>query len=165
MNAAAAQRRIASARLLRELPDMKADVQTGDLNLSQISLVAQSIRNKEKSGNFKMAADEKKSLLDLVKNQDTKQAEKLVAQRLSMEVKIPERVKVPAQVRRSVHQRDGVCQWVSDNGKKCQSHFQLQVDHKTSRRAGGSDELNNLQLLCSVHNQLKYRKEAGIRFV
>jgi hypothetical protein len=66
-----------------------------------------------------------------------------------------------AEVRRSVFRKDKCCQWKFDNGKSCGSTFQLQVDHKQSRWLGGSDEQENLQILCSAHNQMKYQKEIG----
>ncbi|HWU42786.1 MAG TPA: HNH endonuclease signature motif containing protein [Bdellovibrio sp.] len=67
--------------------------------------------------------------------------------------------------RREVFQRDRCCQYIDKiTGKQCGSTFLLQVDHKTSRWAGGNHSLTNLQLLCSEHNRLKYRKEARIQF-
>ena len=53
----------------------------------------------------------------------------------------------------------------SESGKECGSRWFLQVDHKQSRWAGGDNVLQNAQVLCAQHNNLKYRKEAGIRLV
>lgn len=70
---------------------------------------------------------------------------------------------VPAATRRAVFRRDKTCRWVdSRTGSRCESRFQLQVDHIRSLWRGGGSELDNLQLLCSAHNQLKYRLEAGL---
>lgn len=67
-------------------------------------------------------------------------------------------------LRRRVFQRDRCCQWRDPmTQKSCGSTFQLQVDHVQPVWASGSDDLLNLRLLCSVHNQLKYKIEAGIR--
>lgn len=51
------------------------------------------------------------------------------------------------------------------SGKECGSRWFLQIDHKQSRWAGGGNILQNAQVLCAQHNNLKYRKEAGIRLV
>jgi hypothetical protein len=71
-----------------------------------------------------------------------------------------QRKPIPAATRRAVFRKDKCCQW-QQNGQKCQSKFQLEPDHIHPVRDGGSNELDNLQLLCRVHNQLKYRNEQG----
>lgn len=50
------------------------------------------------------------------------------------------------------------------NAEKCGSQWQLQKDHVQPKWAGGSDQPTNFQTLCGVHNRLKYRKQAGIKF-
>ena len=63
---ASAQRRIDSARLLNELPEMKKDLELGTLNLSQVSMVAQCIRQKikdEKSLEIQIKTDNKTILI------------------------------------------------------------------------------------------------------
>ncbi|WP_413587207.1 DUF222 domain-containing protein [Bdellovibrio sp. HCB274] len=56
------------------------------------------------------------------------------------------------------------CQWVdTKTGRRCESKWLLQIDHKQSRWAQGSDQLENLKVLCAAHNKLKYMREAGIR--
>lgn len=73
---------------------------------------------------------------------------------------------ITSKTRRLIIQRDKCCQHVDQSsGKKCESRFALQTDHKTSRWAGGDNSFENLQALCASHNQLKYRKEAQLRFV
>jgi hypothetical protein len=71
-----------------------------------------------------------------------------------------QRKPIPASIRRAVFQRDKCCQW-QQNGHTCKSKFQLEPDHIHPVRDGGTNELDNLQLLCRVHNQLKYRNEQG----
>ncbi|HWU44935.1 MAG TPA: HNH endonuclease signature motif containing protein, partial [Bdellovibrio sp.] len=72
--------------------------------------------------------------------------------------------------RREIFQRDRCCQYVDKaTGKQCGSTFLLQVDHKTPRWAArwtGAEDHSpaNLQLLCSLHNRMKYKKESGIQF-
>jgi hypothetical protein len=47
-------------------------------------------------------------------------------------------------------------------GKICASTRFSQIDHRQSLWAGGQNEPENLQVLCSQHNRLKYRKEVGL---
>ena len=104
----------------------------------------------------------KNNINKLAKVQKPKTAQKNPNSTSDSEVKNPR--SIPATTRRLVFQRDkGICQWKDPQTKKlCRSQFQLQIDHKTSIWAGGSSAPQNLQLLCSVHNQLKYQMEAGI---
>lgn len=54
------------------------------------------------------------------------------------------------------------CEYVDPITKKrCRSTFLLQIDHIKPIWAGGGNELENLQLLCAKHNQLKYKFETG----
>lgn len=68
--------------------------------------------------------------------------------------------------RLEVLNRDKCCQYKDPiTGKKCDSTFLSQVDHKTSRWAGGNNSKTNLQILCAGHNQLKYRNESQLRLI
>jgi hypothetical protein len=50
------------------------------------------------------------------------------------------------------------CQHVpAETGVRCNSRFQLQVDHVIPLAKGGADEVENLRVLCGIHN----RAEAG----
>lgn len=67
---------------------------------------------------------------------------------------------ISQKIRRTIFQRDQCCQWMDvKTSKKCGSKFQMQVDHIQSKWLGGNNEVGNLQLLCAVHNKLKYQKE------
>ncbi len=70
-----------------------------------------------------------------------------------------------SKVRRKILDRDKCCQFTDpETGRKCGSTFKLQIDHRTSQWAGGGHAESNLQAFCKMHNQLKYRKEARLRF-
>jgi 5-methylcytosine-specific restriction endonuclease McrA len=72
---------------------------------------------------------------------------------------------VPRSVRAQVFTRDQQCQWQdSKTGKRCSSRHQLQVDHRRPQWADGDHTLENLQVLCGVHNRQKYQQETGLRF-
>jgi len=62
---------------------------------------------------------------------------------------------VPASVRRQVWKRDGgSCTWTSDDGRRCGSRWQVEIDHILPPPLGGSSELENLRLRCRGHNML-----------
>lgn len=240
---ASAQRRIDSARLLRAVPEIKNDLETGELNLTQVSMLAQGLRQKNSSS---IGADDISSILTQIKNQDLRTTQQTIAQKLDLplkdyevqrvqkdqstrlevtfsqeETRLLQRVKelishthpnptwaelivylsqdflkrkdplqsrkktsateaapppavksesenprsISNPVRRFVFNRDQCCQWLDPNtGLCCESRFQLQIDHIQPVWAGGTGEASNLQLLCAVHNALKYKTEAGIRW-
>ena len=57
---------------------------------------------------------------------------------------------------RKLYQRAGSqCEHVDEKGNRCTRRFHLQIDHITPWSLGGSDELENLQLLCRPHNLKK----------
>jgi hypothetical protein len=61
---------------------------------------------------------------------------------------------IPTEVRRLVHMRaGGGCEFRSDAVKRCESRRFLQVDHKIPVALGGSNDPENLRLLCRTHNQ------------
>ncbi len=53
---------------------------------------------------------------------------------------------------------NGCCQYVTPNGARCGSLFQVQIDHDTPVTWGGSNSINNLRLLCRTHNLLMARE-------
>jgi hypothetical protein len=92
----------------------------------------------------------------------------VVAATSASEVPVPAspniRRKLSAATLRAVHQRDVCCQWRDrETGEICGTRFQTQADHIQPLWAGGSDKLENMQILCAAHNRMKYRSEAGIR--
>ncbi|AFY02019.1 HNH endonuclease [Bdellovibrio bacteriovorus] len=44
------------------------------------------------------------------------------------------------------------------SGKKCQSSYQLQIDHRIPVALGGSDRAENLRVLCRTHNLAEARR-------
>jgi hypothetical protein len=61
---------------------------------------------------------------------------------------------IPAQVRRQVWARDGgQCSYTSPTtGKRCESRFGLEIDHRTAVALGGGSDVSQLRLLCKSHN-------------
>ncbi len=60
---------------------------------------------------------------------------------------------VSAEARRQVWERDqGRCAWTSPEGKRCNSRWQVEVDHVEAAARGGPATLDNLRLACRDHN-------------
>ena len=69
---------------------------------------------------------------------------------------------ISAQVRRAVFERDNSeCQYVYEDGTKCCSNWQLEVDHIQPFALGGTNEVYNLRVVCRNHNQI-LAYEAGL---
>jgi hypothetical protein len=61
---------------------------------------------------------------------------------------------IPAAVKRAVWRRDGSrCTYVcAKTGKRCNSRYQLEIDHRTPVARGGTNEIGNLRFACRNHN-------------
>jgi hypothetical protein len=60
---------------------------------------------------------------------------------------------VPIEVRRAVWKRDaGRCAWVSPDGRRCGSRYQLELDHIEPVALGGRSTIENIRLACKGHN-------------
>jgi hypothetical protein len=88
-----AQRRIDAARLSVVVPSLIDDIKQGEINLSQVGVVQQSIRQKEselKEAGMKtkqMEALDKAELLNQLKNKSVHESEVIVSQMLDLEMK------------------------------------------------------------------------------
>ncbi len=62
---------------------------------------------------------------------------------------------VSAELRRQVWERyQGRCAWVGPDGKRCDSRWQVEVDHVDAVARGGQATIDRLRLLCRGHNLL-----------
>ena len=62
---------------------------------------------------------------------------------------------VSRRVRREVFERDGEqCTFVDGFGRRCEARAFLEVDHRTPRALGGTDDADNLSVKCRAHNAL-----------
>ena len=60
---------------------------------------------------------------------------------------------IPAEIRRQVWERDGgQCTFVGEDGRRCESRFQLELDHVTPVALGGKPTADGLALRCRPHN-------------
>jgi 5-methylcytosine-specific restriction endonuclease McrA len=61
-----------------------------------------------------------------------------------------------------VFERDGGrCTFVGDDGRRCESDWNLQIDHIVPYAKGGDNSPENLRLLCARHNRLAAEREFG----
>ena len=69
---------------------------------------------------------------------------------------------LPAHVKRAVWKRDGGrCQWPLASGGICGSTLRVELDHEVPRARGGPSTVENVRLLCRVHNDLAARRVFG----
>ena len=73
---------------------------------------------------------------------------------------------IPKAVKREVYKRDhGQCRFVSTEGRRCGEKTKLQYDHVELFARGGSQNSDNLRLMCPVHNGLLAELVLGRDFV
>ena len=73
---------------------------------------------------------------------------------------------VPAEVRRTVWQRDGgQCTFTSVNGKRCGSTTRLEFDHVDPVARGGQTTVDCMRLRCRAHNQYEAECTFGVGFM
>ena len=69
---------------------------------------------------------------------------------------------IPLRVRDEVFLRDdGKCTYIGSDGRKCQSRWNLQIDHIVPFARGGDNSPGNLRLLCGKHNRLEAERVYG----
>ena len=79
-----AQRRIDAARLSYEVPELVETIHSGDLNLDQVRLVQQSIRQVAKENNQVVSASQKIELFNQIAGKSVTESEVIVAQTLNV---------------------------------------------------------------------------------
>ena len=69
---------------------------------------------------------------------------------------------LPAHVKRAVWVRDGGrCQWRVESGGICGSTLRVQFDHVVPRARGGPPTVDNVRIVCAMHNDLAARQAFG----
>lgn len=69
-------------------------------------------------------------------------------------------------VRREVYERDGgQCTFVDERGRRCTSRAFLELDHRVAKALGGTDDAENIRLLCRFHNALHAQRTFGRAYV
>jgi hypothetical protein len=94
-SSASAQRRIDSARLMELVPELKEDLRSGVVNLMQVSMLAQSVRQKQKeTPSVELDGQEQRHLLSKIKNQTLNSTQQILAESLDLAVKVVEKKRV-----------------------------------------------------------------------
>lgn len=79
---------------------------------------------------------------------------------VGLETRATANVAVTERMREQVRRRDKVCQYVDPLTKKrCGGRWALQIDHVHPLFLGGTNDIDNLQVLCAKHNRLKYKED------
>ncbi len=213
-----AQRRIDAARLLAIEPKLKAKIESGEINLSQTTLLQKAFR--EKSQTVTLA--QKRSLIAKISDMTVNESQVMIAKELDLKIK--EQTKVTHQkdgsvrfevtftqeqweslqkakdlasnaiqsndlptlikylsdkfikqkegstatvaVKKQVLQRDQCCQYKDHKTQRlCGSRWNLHIDHIKPKWAGGTDQIENLRVLCQKHNHHVYHQQSGIRIL
>jgi hypothetical protein len=81
----------------------------------------------------------------------------------------PSSRRIPAAVRRAVHERDGGrCRYVDASGRRCEARHHLEYHHIHPFGLGGDHRPDNIRLMCAQHNAYQaehdYGREAMTRF-
>jgi 5-methylcytosine-specific restriction endonuclease McrA len=73
---------------------------------------------------------------------------------------------IPPAVRDQVYTRDkGRCSFIGANGKRCNSTWDLELDHVVPFTRGGDNSPGNLRLLCRKHNMHQAENTYGREFM
>lgn len=69
---------------------------------------------------------------------------------------------IPQSTKRKIFQRaGGCCEFVSQNGKRCNSKYQLEWDHIIPWSQGGGNDEKSLRVYCRTHNQYRTKETHG----
>ncbi len=210
-----AQRRIDAARLLAVEPKLKAKIESGEINLSQTTLLQKAFRAK------KVTPEEKRSLIAKICDRTVTESQVIISKELDLKIKattkethqkdgsvrlevtftreeweslqkakdlasnatqtndLPTLIKylsdkfikqkvgstATVAVKKQVLQRDQCCQHKDPHTQRlCGSRWNLHIDHIKPKWAGGTDDIENLRVLCQKHNHCIYRQQSGVRF-
>jgi 5-methylcytosine-specific restriction endonuclease McrA len=70
--------------------------------------------------------------------------------------------RIPAAVRRAVHERDGGrCRYVDADGRRCPARDHLEYHHLRPFGFGGDHRLENVRLMCRAHNAYLAERDFG----
>jgi 5-methylcytosine-specific restriction endonuclease McrA len=73
---------------------------------------------------------------------------------------------IPKALQDKIFTRDkGRCTYRGTNGVRCNSTWNLHIDHRKPYAMGGDHSVSNLRLLCAKHNQLEAERIYGNAFM
>lgn len=101
-----AYRRIASARLLTELPEIEKQIQSGDLNLTNLSKIQSFVRT-EKAAHGEMDKTEKLNLIESLENKSTREVERDLVKKSHQPLLMAEKFRMTGQELSQVQAEQG----------------------------------------------------------
>ncbi len=73
---------------------------------------------------------------------------------------------IPVAVRDAVYVRDGGrCTFVGTAQQRCDSTHDVEIDHRQPVARGGTNDIENLRLLCSTHNRSEAERVFGVAWM
>jgi hypothetical protein len=87
----AAYRRISAARLLRQVPEIAQKIEEGRINLSQASLLVQTVRAAEKSSAQTVTKDQKLQILEMIEDKSFQHSQQIIHRELGVTAQEPHR--------------------------------------------------------------------------
>lgn len=99
-SAPAAYRRLHSARLLREVPQLQRFLLQGEINLSQLALISQAVRQTQKASGEKITLEQKQELIDKLRRKSIFETKKILVE--NFEYYIPSSTELLPQARGQV---------------------------------------------------------------
>lgn len=86
-SAGSAHRRIEAARLMKDIPDLPARLESGSLNLTQVGLVQKAIKQTIRQNKTQVSKEEKVELIQNLQHKTFAESQTLVAQAFDFEIK------------------------------------------------------------------------------
>jgi hypothetical protein len=87
----AAYRRISAARLLRQVPEIAQKIEEGRINLSQASLLVQTVRTAEKTLAQPVSKDQKLQILEMIEDKSFQHSQQIIHRELGVNAQEPHR--------------------------------------------------------------------------
>ena len=92
-SSSAAMRRLDAARLLKEIPEVAEQIESGSLNLSQIGELSRAIKEKEKTSSCKIDSVTKQELIEKILDKTTIETQKDLSKALDLDLREPEKTR------------------------------------------------------------------------
>lgn len=89
----AAMRRIEAARLLKQIPSLSEQIESGGVNLSQIGELSRALKEKEKGSGQKVSLLQKKDIIANIAGKSVSETQKEIALALDLALKEPEKAR------------------------------------------------------------------------
>jgi hypothetical protein len=139
--------------------EFTADAELRDMLERLQALMRSSATGGDLAAVVKVAVAEKLERLEAKRFAKTKSPRKSLAQTDTA----PTARRIPAAVRRAVHERDGGrCTYTDGRGRRCSKRHDLEFHHREPFGLGGAHSPKNVALVCRTHNVLLAEQDYGM---